>query len=138
MKKTIMFFAVALMTAASCSDPNMHKNSDGSYTLGAASAVKVAVSKPGRTTIKKANKSAKAVRLYFSKSKGASGYRVFMYNSKTKTWKKVKDISSSKTNYRIEGLMSKTTYKFRIQPFKRSTVGTVWGYKTATYTVKTK
>ena len=114
------------------------KNSDGSYTLGAASAVKVAVSKPGRTTIKKANKSAKAVRLYFSKSKGASGYRVFMYNSKTKTWKKVKDISSSKTNYRIDGLKSKTTYKFRIQPFKRSSVGTVWGYKTATYTVKTK
>jgi uncharacterized protein with FMN-binding domain len=34
MKKTIIIFAVAiLMSAASCSDPNMHKNSDGSYTV---------------------------------------------------------------------------------------------------------
>ncbi len=33
MKKTIFIFAVALMTAASCSDPNMHKNSDGSFTI---------------------------------------------------------------------------------------------------------
>ncbi len=33
MKKTIIIFAVALMTVASCSDPNMHKNSDGSYTI---------------------------------------------------------------------------------------------------------
>ena len=33
MKKTIIIFAVALMTAASCSDPNMHKNSDGSFTI---------------------------------------------------------------------------------------------------------
>ncbi len=33
MKKIIIIFAVALMTAASCSDPNMHKNSDGSFTI---------------------------------------------------------------------------------------------------------
>jgi len=33
MKKTIIIFAVALMSVASCSDPNMHKNSDGSYTI---------------------------------------------------------------------------------------------------------
>ncbi len=34
MKKTIIIFAVAiLMSAASCSDPNMHKNSNGSYTI---------------------------------------------------------------------------------------------------------
>lgn len=33
MKKTIIIFAVALMSATSCSDPNMHKNSDGSYTV---------------------------------------------------------------------------------------------------------
>jgi len=33
MKKTIIIFAVALMSAASCSDPNMHKNSDGSFTI---------------------------------------------------------------------------------------------------------
>lgn len=114
------------------------KNTNGSLTFGTASAKKTAVTKPSKISITKAGRAKTAIRIYFTKSKGASGYRVLKYNSATKKWVKVKDVSSSKKNYRINGLTPNTTYKFKVQPFKRTSVGTVWGYKTATYKATTK
>ncbi len=84
----------------------------------------------------KASKTTKnSVTLSWDEVNGASAYRVYKYNEKTKKYEKYKDVTS--TTCKVTGLSSKTKYKFRVTALKKSGKS----YKTAksaTISVTTK
>lgn len=90
---------------------------NGEAVWGKASSVFTAAAKPAAPTIKKTSQSASAVRLYWNKV-ACSGYKIQQYDTKTKSWKTVKLVSSGKTDYKVTGLKKGTSYKFRIQAYK--------------------
>jgi len=90
---------------------------------------------PATPVITKTAQTANAIRLTWNKVTGATGYRVYQYNAKTKKWDKLKTLKD--TTYRIEKLKAGTTYKFRVKAYKKDD-GTIWGKATATINVATK
>ena len=68
--------------------------------------------------------STSAVKLTWSKVTGATGYRVYQYNAKTKKWDKVSTVTG--TSCKVENLKSGTTYRFRVKAYKKD-AGTIWG-----------
>ncbi len=79
--------------------------------------------------------STKAIKLTWKKVTGADGYRIYQYNSKTKSWDTVKTLTG--TSYKVQNLSSGTTYKFRIKAYAKDG-GTIWGAATDTIIVATK
>ncbi len=65
-----------------------------------------------------ATRTANTVTLVWDEVQGASGYRVYKYNSKTKKYEKYKDVTS--TTCKVTGLSSKTKYKFKVVALKKS------------------
>ncbi len=96
------------------------RDSAGKAVWGGASATITTATKPSKPTITKASKSKTAVRLYWNKVSGASGYKLQQYDSKTKTWKTVKTLNASADNYKVTSLKAHTAYKFRIQAYKKA------------------
>jgi len=90
---------------------------------------------PAVPVLAKTSQSTNAIRLTWNKVTGATGYRVYQYNSKTKKWNKLKTLAG--TTYRIEKLKAGTTYKFRVKAYKKDGE-TIWGKATSTITVATK
>ncbi len=95
-----------------------YTKSGGQTVWGNASSTITTATKPAKPAITKASKSASAVRLYWNKVSGASGYKLQQYDNASKKWKTVKLISASSTNYKVTGLKSNTAYKFRLQAYK--------------------
>lgn len=59
-----------------------------------------------------------AVRINWNKVSGASGYRIFRYNTATKKWQVVGRIFNNSTfNFRNSGLKPGTAYKYSVQAF---------------------
>lgn len=89
-------------------------------------------------------KSSTYLTLSWKKVSGASGYRVYKYNTKTKAYEKVTTIASgSTTSYKITELASATEYQFKVRAYKKTDDVTVWGscssvYKESTNPSKTK
>ena len=109
---------------------------DGAAHYGPVSdAIKTATD-PLATQVTKSSSSKSAVRLYYKESKGADGYKIQKYNTSTKKWETVK--ITSKTNYKVKGLNSKTSYKFRVQAFKRTSGKKLYSAWSTAYTAKTK
>lgn len=77
-----------------------------------------------------------SVKLSWKKTKGATGYRLYKYNSKTKKWEKVK--TTSKTSYTVKKLKAGTTYKFRVRAYTKNGKKTKWGKYYETLKVTTK
>lgn len=93
--------------------------------------------KPQKVTLTTATKTNNAVRINWKKVT-CSGYKIQQYDSKTKKWKTIKLISADKTTYRISKLKSNTSYKFRVQAFKRVGSGKTYSAWSASKTVKTR
>ena len=109
---------------------------DGAAHYGPVSdAIKTATD-PLATQVTKSSSSKSAVRLYYKESKGADGYKIQKYNTSTKKWETVK--ITSKTNYKVKGLNSNTSYKFRVQAFKRTSGKKLYSAWSTAYTAKTK
>ncbi len=89
-------------------------------------------------------KSSTYLTLSWKKVSGASGYRVYKYNTGTKAYEKVTTITSgSTTSYKVTGLASATEYQFKVRAYKKTDDATVWGscssvYKESTNPLKTK
>lgn len=84
----------------------------------------------------KASKTAKnSVTLSWDEENGASAYRVYKYNAKTKKYEKYKDVTS--TTCKVTGLSSKTKYKFKVTALKKSGKSYKTG-RSATISVTTK
>lgn len=79
--------------------------------------------------------SANSVKMSWSKVSGATGYRVYQYNTSTKKWKAVANISG--TSYTFKNLKAGTTYKFTVRAYKTLDGQTYFSPKYSTFTTST-
>lgn len=96
------------------------------------------------TGLKAKTQTTKTISLSWSKTTGATGYRVYQYSSSKGEYVLKKSLTG--TSYKVTGLKEGTSYKFKIRPYTKSEDGTViWGAdskvlstatKTATPTIK--
>ncbi|MDO4484963.1 MAG: fibronectin type III domain-containing protein [Bacillota bacterium] len=81
---------------------------------------------------KAANAGCSSIRLTWSATAGAAGYRIEQYNTKTKTYSFKKNVTGNKTTSAvITGLKTGTTYKFRIKAYDTVNGATRYGTATA-------
>lgn len=99
---------------------------DGSTTIWAADSTSVTVAtKPVKVTGLKAVQSTSAIKLSWSGIKGATGYRIYRYNPKTKAYDIKKDVSG--TSLIIKKLSAGKKYKFKVRACINTDLGTLWG-----------
>lgn len=85
-----------------------------------------AATKPVPPAAVEAKQTTTAVTLSWIRSSGATGYRIYKYNPKTKKYDKV--TTTKKTSYKIKNLKAGTDYTFRVKPYIKLPDGTtVWG-----------
>ena len=77
----------------------------------------------------------KTITLKWSKVKGADGYRVYKYNSKTKKYEKLKDVTG--TSLKITKLSAGKKYKFKVRAYTKAD-GTIWGDYSKVFETATK
>ena len=65
---------------------------------------------------------------------GASGYKVYQYNTKTKKYAKVATVKN--TTYTKTKLKAKTSYKFKVRAYKNVGKKTVYGSYSSVKSVK--
>ena len=107
---------------------------DGDTIYGAYSSVKEVTTKlsaPSKVTSKAATTS---VKLTWSKSRGADGYR--LYYKSGDSWKTlVKSVKG--TTYTIKKLKAATKHTFAVRAYKKTKDGTIWSeYKQISVTTK--
>ena len=77
--------------------------------------------------------------LSWDKVSGASGYRIYKYNTSSKSYEKVTTISKGSTvSYKITGLTVATEYQFKVRAYKKTDTGTLWGSSSSAYKDCTK
>lgn len=77
--------------------------------------------------------------LSWDKVSGASGYRIYKYNTSRKSYEKVTTISKGSTvSYKITGLTVATEYQFKVRAYKKTDTGTLWGSSSSAYKDCTK
>lgn len=77
--------------------------------------------------------------LNWKKVSGASGYRIYKYNTSSKLYEKVTTISKGSTvSYKITGLTAATEYQFKVRAYKKTDTGTLWGSSSSAYKDCTK
>ncbi|MDE6149325.1 MAG: fibronectin type III domain-containing protein, partial [Ruminococcus sp.] len=79
--------------------------------------------------------SANTVKMSWNKVSGATGYRVYQYNTSTKKWKSV--ANTKNTSYTFSKLSSGTTYKFTVRAYKTLNGTTYLSPKYSTFTTST-
>lgn len=84
----------------------------------------------------KASPNSKSIKLTWNKVSGAASYRVFRYDAKTGTWKKVADTKN--TTYTVTGLKSGTKYRFAVRAYANVGKTTHWGAALTQLSVSTK
>lgn len=90
------------------------------------------------TGVKVKTTTTNAITLMWTKTTGATGYRIYQYSS-SKGKYVVKDSVKDVTTYKVTGLKDDTTYKFKIKPYYKSEDGTViWGSASSVCSAKTK
>lgn len=117
----------------------------GTNYYGNYSSAVTATIPPAKVTgVKLEKRSSQYLTLKWDKISGASGYRVYKYNSSKKTYESVATISGgATTSYKVTGLKDVTEYKFKVKAYKKTDVETVWGsasseYKTCTTPLKVR
>ncbi|MCD7773579.1 MAG: hypothetical protein LUH08_05930 [Ruminococcus sp.] len=117
-----------------------YKKVNGTNYWGKASATKTVTTKPKQITVKSSyTRTSSAIRINWSKVTGATGYRVYRYNSSTKKWVTIATIKSSNTTtYRDSGLSAGTTYKYKVKAYKKLNGTNYWGKASATKSATTK
>nr|MDE6150322.1 fibronectin type III domain-containing protein [Ruminococcus sp.] len=81
------------------------------------------------------NSSANAVKMSWSKVSGATGYRVYKYNTSTKKWQAVANVKG--TSYTFSKLKAGTTYKFTVRAYRTEGGKTYLSPKYSTFTTST-
>lgn len=109
----------------------------GNTAWGEVSETYTAATKPLTVKITKAGRSTTSVRLYWN-GVSCSGYKIQQYNPATKSWKTIKLLDSNAMDYKISGLKRNTSYKFRIQAYKKAGGKTLKSDWSAAKTVTTK
>lgn len=82
-----------------------------------------------------ASQTTSTITLKWNKVTGADGYRVFKYNSKTKKYEKLKDVSG--TSLKISKLKAGTKYKFKVRAYTKDD-GIIWGAYSSVFETATR
>lgn len=90
---------------------------------------------PANITKASFKSSANSVKMSWSKVSGATGYRVYQYNTSTNKWKAVANISGA--SYTFKNLKAGTTYKFTVRAYKTLDGQTYLSPKYSTFTTST-
>jgi len=90
---------------------------------------------PKATSKITATQTTTTVTLKWNKVTGADGYRVYKYNSKTKKYEKLKDVT--KTTLKISKLKAGTIYKYKVRAYTKDD-GTIWGDYSKVFETATK
>ena len=96
----------------------------------------IVATKPSQVTNLKLTSSDTSITAKWSAVSGASGYRIYVYNSSTKKYKLKKTVSS--TSSKITGLKPNKTYKVKVAAFKSCDNMTFVGTKSKAIKIKTK
>ena len=83
-----------------------------------------------------ASQSTGSITLSWSKVTGATGYRVYLYNAKTKKYEKIKTTASR--SYKVADLKAGNNYKFKVKAYKKVNGNTIWGTATSAFATATK
>ena len=75
------------------------------------------------------------ITLKWKKVTGADGYRVYKYDSSSKKYVKVKDVTG--TSLKISKLKAGTAYKFKVRAYTKDD-GTIWGANSSVFATATK
>lgn len=82
-----------------------------------------------------ATQTTSTITLKWNKVTGADGYRVYKYNSKTKKYEKLKDVTG--TSLKISKLKAGTAYKYKVRAYTKDD-GTIWGGYSSVFETATK
>lgn len=91
---------------------------------------------PAKTSKITATQSTSAIKLSWKKVTGATGYRVYQYNSSTGKYKALKTLTG--TSYTIKNLKAGTSYKFAVKAYTKDDGETLWATSSKTITTATK
>lgn len=112
---------------------------NGEYYYGSYSDVKSGTTKPAQVKNLKLTTKSSSVTLKWSKVKGASGYQIYRYNSKTKKYEKIKTITgNSKFSYKNTGRKKNTTYTYKVRAYKTYNGQTYYGSYSSAKKIKAK
>ena len=112
-----------------------YKTVNGKEITSASYPTVTSVTKPANITKVNFTSSANTVKMSWNKVSGATGYRVYQYNTSTKKWKAVANIKN--TNYTFKNLKVGTTYKFTVRAYKNQGGKTYLSPKYTTFTTST-
>lgn len=97
----------------------------------------IATTKPSKTkNVKKSEIKSTSVKLTWDKAKGATGYRIYSYNSKKGTYKLLGETTG--TNIVLTNLKPKKKYKFMVRSFSKTKNCRYFGTGSDKITVTTK
>ena len=91
---------------------------------------------PGKTSKISASQGTDYVKLSWSKVTGATGYRVYQYNSKTGKYDSIKTLTE--TSYTVKKLKAGTSYKFAVKAYTKDDGETIWASASKTFKTATK
>lgn len=92
--------------------------------------------KPAVTDKVTAKSTKTAITLKWNAVTGATGYRVYCYNEKTKKYESVAS-SLKTTTYTLKKLKTAKTYKFKVKAYTKKGSTTIWGSNSKVYTFST-
>ena len=111
---------------------------DGSTkTSGAYSAPAVVTVAPGVPTISASNIKRNSVKISWTIPQGATGVRLYMYDSAKKAYVTAKTLSNKKHACTISNLNAGTAYKFKVKAYTKSSTGISWGKASSVFTTFT-
>ena len=112
----------------------------GTNYYGSYSSVVSVTTPPAKVSgVSTAVRSSTYLTLSWDKVSGASGYRIYKYNTSSKSYEKVTTISKGSTvSYKITGLTAATEYQFKVRAYKKTDTGTLWGSSSSAYKDCTK
>ena len=90
---------------------------------------------PKKVTKLSASQTTTTITLKWSKVTGADGYRVYKYNSKTKKYEKLKDVT--KNTLKISKLKAGTAYKYKVRAITKDD-GSIYGAYSDVFATATK
>ncbi len=95
-----------------------YKTNDSSKFYGAYSKVLETCTVPSKPTkLKSSSETENSIKVSWKKVTRATGYRVYVYNNKKKTWEKYKELSD--TSIKISKLNAGDTYKIKVRAYKK-------------------
>ncbi|MBR5825732.1 MAG: fibronectin type III domain-containing protein [Clostridia bacterium] len=97
-------------------------------SVGAAECFSTVVNAASASTgyvLKQEDTKTNSIKLSWKATKGATGYRLYKYNTKTKAYAKV--VTTTKTSYTVRGLSAGEVYTFKLRPYTKSGSKVNWG-----------